>query len=218
MWAAYIRYLKAFPLRTNIATTTCVTATGDALAQQLEVRRSSIPRKTNHPAAHMVDLHRLTTVTAYWAASSPALFVWFRWLDGMFPTSAPLPKTARLINLSKKLIVHQWSFVPLVNGVFFMYLACIGQVCGSPAPSSGQIEHAVSIVEAVPSQLWETQKTSVVVWGIAHTFNFLFLPTHTRVLFNSSVGVLWSAYMSTVGHRHDQLSDTSTMPTNGICT
>jgi hypothetical protein len=215
MWTAYIRHLKTFPVRTNIATATFVTATGDALAQQLEVRWS--PGQTN-PAAHTLDLQRLTTVTAYWAASSPALFAWFRWLDGTFPTSAALPMGARLINLSKKLTVHQWSFVPLVNGVFFMYLACIGEASGRTAPSSGQPEHAISIIEAVSSQLWETQKTSVVVWGIAHTFNFLFLPTHTRVLFNSSVGVLWSAYMSTVGHRQHQPSNTRTKSTEGIST
>ena len=217
MWAAYIRHLKTFPIRTNIATATVVTATGDALAQQLEVRWSPMPRHSKRPAAHTLDLQRLATVTTYWSACSPALFVWFRWLDGKFPTSAPLPKAARVINLSKKLVIHQWSFVPLVNGVFFMYLACIGEAFGSAVPS-GQTEHAMAIAETVPSQLWETQKTSVVVWGIAHTFNFLFLPNHTRVLFNSSVGVLWSAYMSTVGHRQHQPSNSCTEFTKGIGT
>lgn len=201
MWAAYVRYLKTAPIRTNVATAACVTAAGDALAQQLEVRWSPAALQDERLPCTL-DLQRLTTVTAYWTASSPALFAWFRWLDGKFPTSPSLlPRAARLVNLSKKLVVHQWSFVPLVNGTFFTYLVCIGEATGRTPLSSGQPGCAATVAATVLSQLWETQKTSVVVWGVAHTFNFLFFPTHTRVLFNSSVGVLWSAYMSTVGHR-----------------
>ena len=205
MWAAYVRYLKTAPIRTNVATAACVTAAGDGLAQQLEVRWSPAPHRDERPPCTL-DPQRLTTVTAYWAASSPALFAWFRWLDDKFPTSPPLPRAARLVNLSKKLVVHQWSFVPLINGVFFTYLVCVGEATGSTPLSCGQPGYAATVAATVPSQLWETQKTSVVVWGVAHTFNFLFLPTHTRVLFNSSVGVLWSAYMSTVGHREPHAS------------
>lgn len=50
----------------------------------------------------------------------------------------------------------------------------------------------------------ETQQTSVCVWGCAQTINFLFLPTHTRVLFTSFVSVFWSAYLSFIGHRCSQ--------------
>ena len=212
MWSAYMRLLKAYPVRANIATAAIVTAGGDALAQQLA---------HYYPDRLGLDFERSAIVTAYWAGTSPALFTWFRWLDSSFPTQ-PATK-GRLLNLGKKLCMHQWTFVPLVNGLFFTYLICAEHTLHDarpqrrPSQPRPQVDDRVTaerlrreqrnaalrtqLAAEVPSQLWETQKTSVVVWGVAHTFNFLFLPNHTRVLFNSPVGVLWSAYMSTVGHR-----------------
>jgi hypothetical protein len=60
-------------------------------------------------------------------------------------------------------------------------------------------------INKLQNDFLETQQTSVCVWGCAQTINFLFLPTHTRVLFTSFVSVFWSAYLSFIGHRdaHD---------------
>ena len=49
--------------------------------------------------------------------------------------------------------------------------------------------------------LWETQVNSLKVWGTAQSFNFLVLPPHTRVLFSNCVLMVWTAYLSVVGHR-----------------
>jgi hypothetical protein len=253
MWAAYSRALKAAPVRTNLFTATVVTGAGDALAQTLAATwhaqaaagddsLDSARLTAPPPPPVVIDLQRVATVTAYWGATAPVLFGWFRWLDVKFPTGAPsgarspVPTAKGLATLAKKLLVHQWAFVPVLNGVFFAYLVLVDhtlrQQRGADAGSSAAADPHIIIMahmaaqqrqdgitlsrikrqqnntvlqrrlwEEVPPRLWEAQKTSVVVWGMAHTFNFLFLPPHTRVLFNSGVGVFWSAYLSIVGHQ-----------------
>ena len=247
MWRAYSRALKAAPVRTNVLTATFVTATGDALAQTLaawpqQQQRAASAAEPGSATASLlpppfaIDLERSATVTAYWAVTAPALYGWFRWLDAKFPTGAAtgagrqIPTARGLATLGKKLLVHQWTFVPVLNGCFFAYLvlaehtlqhkraAGARNAAAAAAPvTAQQRQDSITLVrimqqqssgvlqqrlcDEVPSRLREAQKTSVVVWGVAHTFNFMFLPPYTRVLFNSSVGVIWSAYLSIVGHR-----------------
>ena len=233
MWAAYVRLLRAKPVRANFVTAAVVTCAGDAIAQRIEARQHDghhpEPEREPDPEPEFRhDAERSATVTAYWAGTSPALYYWFRHLDARFPTTAaaaagrPVTLLPRLLTLAKKIVVHQWSFVPLCNGSFFAYLTCVRHHLHGEG--SATLEAAL---QDVPARTWEAQQTSVgaltppslarlrtaslnpgcdgpVVWGVAHTFNFLLLPPHTRVLFNSCVGVLWNAYMSLVGHRPEE--------------
>ena len=142
MWGAYSRALKAAPVRTNVLTATFVTGTGDALAQTLAAKwhsdsgRRAPAEAQRDPTALLpppmaIDLERSATVTAYWAVTAPALYGWFRWLDAKFPTGATgagpalLPTAKGLATLGKKLLVHQWTFVPVLNGCFFAYLVLV---------------------------------------------------------------------------------------------
>ena len=45
-----------------------------------------------------------------------------------------------------------------------------------------------------------TTKYSFMIWGPLHTLNFIFLPTQTRILFNSVGSTCWIAYLSIRGH------------------
>ena len=91
MWRAYQRLIKRQPLLTNIATATVVMFTGDTLAQKIEIYRSEEPKQ--------FDVCR-NIVMVSWNSLffSPFFLVWFRHLDGKFPSNLRGNMTKTVIN------------------------------------------------------------------------------------------------------------------------
>ena len=173
MWAAYVRLLRAKPVRANFVTAAVVTCAGDAIAQRIEwcqhhhghhpsPRAEFEPEPDPEPEFYP-DAERAATVTAYWAGTSPALYYWFRHLDATFPTSVaaaaaagrPVTLLPRLLTLAKKIGLHQWSFVPMCNGSFFAYLTCVRHHLHGEGRAT--LEAAL---QDVPARTWEAQQTS----------------------------------------------------------
>lgn len=172
-------------------------------------------------------------VSSYWCLAAPFSYYWFRWLDSRFPI--PKVNARGLLTLSKKLTLHVGVYRTTVNTLFYGWLVWFNRDndddddvnhktvsarteeethSSSRTTHQGQIQASSSTstfmdqwMMKLQNDFMETQKTSVMVWGCAQTINFLFLPTHTRVLFTSFVSVFWSAYLSFIGHRRNDDDD-----------
>ena len=194
-----MRLLRTHPLRTNASTAAVVTFAGDGIAQRIEHwARSRQAVAHDSSVVFAWDGQRAAVMTGFWGPQSLGNCYWFAWLDRRFPTHRG-PSWATMKVLGKKLLVHQWSWVPFTNGLFYVFLVCA--YSGLDTAPTSQRRLAQDVWTKISTELWPTQMRSVFVWGVAHSFNFLFLPTHARVLFNSTVQVGWVAYLSVAGHR-----------------
>jgi len=169
---------------------------GDVAAQGIELKRKDLAQGKESKAylayLERIDWKRSAMVSGYWTLTVPPTLVWFRWLDRTFVVSQT---RTGLITLVKKIAFHMTTYAPTVNSFFFGWLIlCRGiEKDGSMLLNEwkGKLE----------KDLWETWTTCVKFWSVAHVGNFLFLPSHTRVLFNSVFMVFWTTYVSSVGHR-----------------
>ena len=197
MFHRYFSALKSHPIRTNIATSIVVTMFGDVAAQSVELRKDQTRNSKVRYLDH-IDWSRSATVTGYWTLTVPFRLHWFRWLDRNFVVSQT---REGFLTLVKKITFHLSTFAPAINSFFYGWII----LCRREDRDGKSILQQWK--EKLKKDLLETQKSSVKLWGVAHIFNFLFLPTHTRVLFNSVVSVFWTIYISLMGHRDMQLSE-----------
>jgi len=211
MWQRYLSALKVNPYTTNIATGAIVTFFGDILAQKVETKyvesENNGLRDSSCLNKRRIDWERNVTVSTYWGLSAIPTYFWFLWLDKCFPINKISYRSICI--LGKKLSTHLCIFSPIMNACFYGWL--ILKARNSAGYENRQSSFRSSFWNEwkakLKTDLLDTQKNSVMVWGAAQTFNFLFLLTHTRVLFNSVVSVFWTAYVSIVGHRKDVVTE-----------
>ena len=186
-------------MRTNVATTIVLTMFGDVAAQSIELKKDH-NGNGNTRYLDRIDWKRSATVTGYWTLTVPFRLYWFRWLDKTFVVSQT---REGFLTLVKKITFHLSTFAPTINSFFYGWII----LCrGADIDGKSLLQQWK---EKLSNDLLETQKSSVKLWGVAHIFNFLFLPTHTRVLFNSVVSVFWTIYISLMGHRNIEISEDS---------
>ena len=196
MFHRYFSALKSKPIRTNLATSIVVTLFGDVGAQTIELRQRDFAlgneKKSYGGYLERIDWKRSAMVTGYWALTVPLTLPWFRWLDKTFVVSQT---RAGLVTLVKKIGFHMFTYAPTVNAFFYGWLI----LCRNPDKDGSTLLREWG--EKLENDLVETHTTCVKFWSVAHVFNFLFLPNHTRVLFNSVFLVFWTGYVSLVVHR-----------------
>ena len=132
--------------------------------------------------------------------------------DGVRPTNPlvkfldtkwPLPPGAvgrdQCLTVAKKVCLNQCTAAPLNNAGFYSWVLMWQHI------TDEQGDHSQGLLEDIGTKLTndlpQTTVNSCLVWGTAWTINMLFLPPHTRVLFNSVGQVFWTAYLSFTGHR-----------------
>ncbi|EEC13530.1 conserved hypothetical protein [Ixodes scapularis] len=163
----YTRLLQSHPIKTQIVTAGTIMLTGDVIAQKLIERRKGI------------DVHRAAGFfflgLCYYG---PFLVAWYvaldRWLVLGSGTSAAI----------KKVILDQLLCSP-VYLLGFMGL-------------KGVFEgHQWSqIKEDVKTRYANVLATSYVIWPAAMAINFRFVPLKYRVVFSSSVALVWGTCLS----------------------
>jgi len=159
-----------------------------------------------------LDFKRIFFVSSFWTCFTPARLVWFRWLDSTFPTASLRPNLNSLAILGKKLTLHLSIFAPLANSLFYGWIIVCYDTLGTKTTvvahddqqhSKNDDEHTIwkKWKTKLQCDLIETQKASLSFWGLAHVFNFIFLPAYSRVLYNSILSAFWTTYISMLGHR-----------------
>eukprot|EP00446_Apocalathium_sp_SHHI-4_P012320 CAMPEP_0177215530 /NCGR_PEP_ID=MMETSP0367-20130122/34270_1 /TAXON_ID=447022 ORGANISM="Scrippsiella hangoei-like, Strain SHHI-4" /NCGR_SAMPLE_ID=MMETSP0367 /ASSEMBLY_ACC=CAM_ASM_000362 /LENGTH=186 /DNA_ID=CAMNT_0018664979 /DNA_START=58 /DNA_END=618 /DNA_ORIENTATION=- len=186
MAAVYRRFVslqQRYPVRMSLATGGGVMSLGDALVQLRNER---------------FDAHRNAVVSAYNGATAPFFLFWWCALDRWWPGTA-------LGAVARKSLMNQVCVGPFNSAFFLAWSLAVGAWLHSGERGSGSEldlpalggEIAAKAREEVPGLLL----TSGVFWFPANAANFMFVPTHLRILFMSSCSVVWGAYISFVVHR-----------------
>eukprot|EP01012_Entosiphon_sulcatum_P008776 TRINITY_DN14821_c0_g1_i1.p1 TRINITY_DN14821_c0_g1~~TRINITY_DN14821_c0_g1_i1.p1 ORF type:complete len:184 (+),score=21.45 TRINITY_DN14821_c0_g1_i1:464-1015(+) len=176
LWAKYLWALRHRPLRTNVISAGLILSVGDRIAQVVE------GGEKDHNFARSARL-------AVWGSliSAPISYYWFRQLERWWPASGGFKAALR------KTVVNQLIMAPFLNALFFFYVI-IWQDSDHSIWKRWQLK--------MSQEYYLTIFLSTSLWTPMHLFNFFVLPPDFRVVFQSVVLVLWTAYLSFVGHRN----------------
>ena len=109
----------------------------------------------------------------------PYMYLAFSRVDNYFGVASTLR------NVLTKTAVIQLSAFPFYLCVLFAYL---GFLEGRSFPTE--------IVSNVKEKAKKAYMAGCVFWPIANIFGFRYIPSHARVMYLASVGVVWNTYIS----------------------
>ncbi|CAI2168797.1 13440_t:CDS:2 [Funneliformis geosporum] len=194
----YSTKYQSHPSITLAFTNAGLAATSDVLAQLITLNRPS--KSPSETSTQQFDFNRLGRITTYGFSIAPIIHTWFTFLDKRFPFNndnnmRPLSSQKLLLNkknflikqnqmVFKRVLLDQIAFAPFGLCLFF---GSIGILEGRDFEGIKQ-----KFEEAYLPAL----KANYTVWPLVQFVNFKFLPLRYRVPFVSSVGVLWTAYLS----------------------
>ena len=161
--------------------------------------------------------HRSMKVGIAFILSAVPFFYWYRMLDSRFPTtlSKNLSLKSALKRVVPKVAANQCVAAPINNTFIYAYITTWDHYFNltSFEPKQQRLSLWGKIKSKWLLEMPTTTKYSFMIWGPVHTLNFIFLPTQTRVLFNSVGSTCWVAYLSIRGmhadrrkHVHDIIS------------
>ncbi|KAJ1449336.1 hypothetical protein M885DRAFT_622642 [Pelagophyceae sp. CCMP2097] len=97
-WQSYVGLLRAYPLRTNVATAVVVGGCGDALAQRIEGTE--------------IDKKRMTRVSGWGVYMGSSSVVWYKFLDRF---------GGGVRGVATKVLLNQVCMAPATNALFYLY-------------------------------------------------------------------------------------------------
>mmetsp|Transcript_29130 Transcript_29130/g.40996 ORF Transcript_29130/g.40996 Transcript_29130/m.40996 type:complete len:182 (-) Transcript_29130:52-597(-) len=173
-WKPYLNALENYPLITKAGTAGTLLAGGDIIAQTV----ISPSQPFSYDVARTA---RMASVGLF--LTGPMMHFWYKILDKTV-TAKGLP------GVVGKIVLDQSIFAPCIVSVFFI--------------SNGffQGRSANEITSQLKRDMWPTMKYNWTVWPAAMAINFAFVPQNLRVLYVSSVALVWNTYLSLVGNKH----------------
>ena len=200
VWSLYSKWLELFPVQTNLVTSFFVGFFGDSLAQTFE----KLHEDRNKNKLMDMSLYRSLKVGTFFVCSSYPLFHWYRFLDVRFPTTfGKVPLKTAIQRVVPKVLTNQCIAGPINNSFFYCYVIGFDYLFHHTPNSTEKQPLADSIKAKLVAEMPTTTKNSFCLFGPLHTINFLFLPSQTRILFNSLAGVSWVCYLSIMGHKRN---------------
>ena len=161
------------PLVVKSLTSASLIAMGDTISQYVEQSDES---------SWKIDRTRLLRMTMIGSFMGPTLHYWYGWLDRTITVTGG--KAALY-----KVFFDQGLFAPAI-------LACLTVTIGA-AEGKGVSEIKESMMNHYPEAL----KMNYYIWPPAIFINFNFIPPPFRVLYVSSIGMIWNAILSNITHK-----------------
>ncbi|KAJ7293357.1 hypothetical protein C8J57DRAFT_1457535 [Mycena rebaudengoi] len=193
---AYQHSFDARPHSTLAATGGCLNALADIVAQ-VSANIASRPLRKEHDPRSPYDPARTLRFFVFGATISPFLGRWNVFLERQFPLRAKSGKVS-VKALSKRVACDQIVMAPIGIVAFL----------GSMGIMEGR--NPTQISKKYKDLFMPTLLTNWGVWPIAQLVNFRFMPLAYRVPFQSTCGVFWTLYLSTVNAREDRKQDRHT--------
>ena len=199
--------MRARPYAFNMLSSAAIAFVGDLLAQRIEhapprrqlvatdatiaVAASATATSGSDVAEFELDALRSATICA-WSAGVMAPFYtrYYAVMDRVFPLKS-------IAHIGSKVLITATTCAPVMNGLYLGATTAIEDRLGErPRP-----ELASAIDAKVRAELPGLVLTSAQLWMPVNTLNWMFFPTHARVLLSTVVSVGWNAYISLVQHR-----------------
>ncbi|GIL52574.1 hypothetical protein Vafri_8399, partial [Volvox africanus] len=150
-----------------------LSAVGDLLAQAL-ISQAAAREGGPAPAYDPVRTARMFGYGFSWYG--PCQYYWYNLLDWLMPVK-------NTTNFLSKVAANQLILAPITLSTVFAYnLALLGR--------------ADAIPTKIRDDLWPTMQNGWKFWIPAASLNFYCVPLKYQVLYMSSCGVLWTAYLS----------------------
>jgi len=174
---------RANPSLASLGTGMVVMGTGDALVQMA--------------GNGSLDICRSAVSSVYSGMTSPGIYHWWKALDATWPGSA-------LRSVCRKVLVNQAVLGPLNCALFLGWSHC-AQAClrtrsGGSLTEPDLISVASEAVGRIQKEVPDLALKAMGVWIPVHTITFRFVPPHFRILYTSSVSVLWGGYLSYIAN------------------
>ena len=134
-----------------------------------------------------LPVRRRRKVAGWTALFAGPFTIWFRRLDSRFPTAAAgaAPVLERLRSVLTKVALNQAIASPANNAGFYAWVIATDAVLRPPSVD-GPVDGTVAAIgRKLREDLPRTMVNSVVVWGTAWTVSIMYMPPHTRALFNT---------------------------------
>lgn len=167
--ARYSAWVERSPIVAKSVTAASLTVAGDVVAQGIEGNFA--------PGGAGPDLPRLARMGVWGLCiAGPLMHFWYRFLDTRIVGSG-------VSGVVKKLVVDQSVWAPSIVAGFFTYSAL------AEGLGPGGAWQRLSDVY-VPAM-----KMNYMLWPAANVINFAFVPPMHRVLYVSSVALVWNTYV-----------------------
>jgi len=199
LWHAYNLALQKYALA-QVITAGSLYAAGDALCQFVMIRREKSKKQSaesmeaDSSESHgqtKYDIWRTVRFGVYGLCiSGPLSYLWYRALDRFIHVPKGLATWSwKSVKMSlQKVLWDELVFGPVTLGVFF---TCISLLEGKTLHES---------VQKCKKEFWTTLIVDFILWPPAQFINFMFLPTHFRILYISTLNLFWNAFLSNMQH------------------
>uniref|UniRef100_A0A7S4HXI7 Uncharacterized protein n=1 Tax=Vannella robusta TaxID=1487602 RepID=A0A7S4HXI7_9EUKA len=172
----YDRCIRQRPVLTKAVTSATLMGVGDTLSQYAEQRDQEEFR---------VDFARCARMAVIGSAIGPTLHYWYGTLDRFITATGSKGALA-------KLAFDQALFAPFI-------IAAVTTAIGvSEGKNWDQLKHLLS------NNYPEALKINYYIWPLANFINFNYVPPGFRVLFVSSLSMVWNAILSNIAHKNHQ--------------
>ena len=138
-----------------------------------------LPSARHAPAPF--DFERLTRFMAYGFIMSPVQFHWFAFLSRSFPVAKGASAT---VPAFKRVACDQLIFAPVSLACFFTFMTV----------AEGGGRRAVS--RKLQDIYLPALKANWIIWPAVQILNFRVIPLQFQIPFVSTVGIVWTAYLS----------------------
>mmetsp|Transcript_83720 Transcript_83720/g.240636 ORF Transcript_83720/g.240636 Transcript_83720/m.240636 type:complete len:218 (+) Transcript_83720:72-725(+) len=176
---------KAYPSLASLGTGAVMMGAGDAAVQ--------------HLCNGSLDPRRSMVCSAYSGMVSPGIYHWWKALDARWPGVA-------LRSVCRKVLVNQAVLGPLNCALFLGWSHCAQALirsCAAADLATAASDFATAASEAVDriqAEVPDLATKAMCVWIPVHTITFRFVPAPYRILYTSSISVLWGGYLSYVAN------------------
>ncbi|XP_029032622.1 mpv17-like protein 2 [Osmia bicornis bicornis] len=168
-------FSSKYLLYTNVAISISLSATGDVLEQHYEILKNEWDKWSSNRTKNMAISGMSIGIVCHY---------WYRYLDARLP--------GRKIDIVlKKVVIDQLVCSPLCISMFFLTLGIL--------ENSSWAELKAEII----NKAYKLYVAEWIVWPPAQIFNFCFLPTRYRVLYDNTISLGYDVYTSHV--KHDNL-------------
>lgn len=169
---ANVAFSKKYLFYTNVTLSTGISLCGDILEQSYEYHTQEIEKYDFSRTAHMGFSGSVAGVICHY---------WYIFLDKIIVGRS-------LDMVVKKVMLDQFICSPIIIMSFFATVAIF------------EDNPLGNFTEEVKDKFWTLYKAEWVVWPPAQIFNFYFLSTKYRVLYDNTISLCYDVYTSHVKH------------------
>ena len=190
MWQTYQRLIKQKPLLTSSITGASVMAVGDLIAQNIKI-------KTSRENEENYFDYRRTFCMSVWSGviMAPTFLLWFKKLDKWFPGNSV--RSAML-----KVVTNHAAVAVPFNAVALAYTVTSENLLSYvlDGVSFDKFDIYTEIKYRCETDLFKLFLASSSVWIPVNILNFLFVPSHLRVLPTIFTSLAWNTFLSHTAH------------------